>query len=369
MGFGRRTVCQSAPAGALRIDTVRPVGLLQGEPLSDSTPQESPRMASRESRDVPSREKILEIAESLFARRGYQGAGLREVARLAGLSKSALFHHFPSKLELYEAVLTRILTRIDERLSEPATSSEGQGPMQRLLHRIEVLIDTLAASPTRAPLLLRSLCETELAEAPNLEGAERLKKIIDEFESLMTEGIAAGEIRSIPVLCLVIIRYEVDFADFSCAFRLRLLSPDALQALRSSLRRRRRPQGSCRSRCREHCTAPATFMLRSRKLSAQASAHRSCLLGAALPLLESLEGGAGYCEAGHCSGLASQGLQALLGMEEIVPELPSYGLENVIIVAVDSRHNVVVGDEHPDTWGHFWGHMPTRCKDFACNVM
>jgi AcrR family transcriptional regulator len=167
--------------------------------LSDSTPQESPRMASRESRDVPSREKILEIAESLFARRGYQGVGLREVARLAGLSKSALFHHFPSKLELYEAVLTRILIRIDERLSEPGISSVGQGPMQRLLQRIEVLIDTLAASPTRAPLLLRSLFEPELAETPNSEGNERLQKIIGDFERLMTEGIEAGEIRSIPV--------------------------------------------------------------------------------------------------------------------------------------------------------------------------
>jgi hypothetical protein len=49
-------------------------------------------------------------------------------------------------------------------------------------------------------------------------------------------------------------------------------------------------QGSCRSRCREHCAAPPTFVLHSPRSSAQASARRSCLLGRSLPLLEWLEG-------------------------------------------------------------------------------
>ncbi|MBW2315261.1 MAG: TetR/AcrR family transcriptional regulator [Deltaproteobacteria bacterium] len=154
-------------------------------------------MASRQAGDVPSQEKILEVAESLFARRGYQGVGLREVARTAGLSKSALFHHFPSKLELYRAVLDRILTGIDENLSEPQSSTDG--PLHRLLQRIEALIDAFAASPTRAPLLLRSLFEAELAEAPNAEVSARLQKIIGGICSLMSEGIAAGEIRSVPI--------------------------------------------------------------------------------------------------------------------------------------------------------------------------
>ncbi len=63
-----------------------------------------------------SRAKILDSAEALFAARGFSGVGLREVAQKVGLGKSSLFHHFPSKLSLYVAVLERILTRIDERL-------------------------------------------------------------------------------------------------------------------------------------------------------------------------------------------------------------------------------------------------------------
>ena len=59
--------------------------------------------------EIASRDKILDAAEHLFARRGFAGIGLREVAEVAGLGKSSLFHHFRSKAELYAAVVGRIL--------------------------------------------------------------------------------------------------------------------------------------------------------------------------------------------------------------------------------------------------------------------
>lgn len=165
--------------------------------MPDSIAEGRSTESLRPSADLSSPEKILEIAETLFARRGFQGVGLREVARLSGLSKSALFHHFPSKLDLYSAVLHRILTRIDETLSTPPSTVNG--PMQKLLDRIEALVDALAASPTQAPLLLRSLFEPEVAELQNAEVTARLQHIIAGFSDLISEGIAAGEIRSIPV--------------------------------------------------------------------------------------------------------------------------------------------------------------------------
>ena len=71
-----------------------------------------------------SRDKILDVAEALFARRGYAGVGLREVAKQVGLGKSSLFHHFPSKAELYLAVLLRVFERIDERV-RPSLEAGG----------------------------------------------------------------------------------------------------------------------------------------------------------------------------------------------------------------------------------------------------
>ncbi len=121
-----------------------------------------------------SREKILDVAEALFARRGYNGVGLREVAESAGLGKSSLFHHFRSKTQLYGEVLDRVLQRIGERLA-PALHGPAN-PLARLDGVIETFVDALAEVPNTARLLLRALFEDEEFGAdtpPELEAAER----------------------------------------------------------------------------------------------------------------------------------------------------------------------------------------------------
>jgi AcrR family transcriptional regulator len=107
----------------------------------------------------PSRDKILDCAEGLFARRGFAGIGLAEVAEQVGLSKSSLFHHFSSKAQLYAAVMARILDRIESELMRSLAA--GGGPVQRLERWLDVVIDVLAAHPTYARLLLRSLFEDD----------------------------------------------------------------------------------------------------------------------------------------------------------------------------------------------------------------
>ena len=60
-----------------------------------------------------SREALLNCAEQLFAKRGFGGVGLSEVAERAGLGKSSLFHHFQTKAQLYAAVMARLLQRVE----------------------------------------------------------------------------------------------------------------------------------------------------------------------------------------------------------------------------------------------------------------
>jgi AcrR family transcriptional regulator len=49
------------------------------------------------------RERIAEAAASVFRERGYSAVSLREIAQAAGVSKSALYHYFPTKLAMFEA--------------------------------------------------------------------------------------------------------------------------------------------------------------------------------------------------------------------------------------------------------------------------
>jgi TetR/AcrR family transcriptional regulator len=143
-----------------------------------------------------SRDKILDVAESLFARRGYAGIGLREVADASSLSKSALFHHFRSKEQLYHEVILRVLLRIRERFAADAERSES--PREQLERWLEDLIDMLAEQPTAARLLLRSIFEEEDAAAPEADATEALLiSIIGDAEQLIRRGIECGELRRV----------------------------------------------------------------------------------------------------------------------------------------------------------------------------
>lgn len=151
--------------------------------------------------EIASRDKILDAAEDLFARRGFAGIGMREVAEIAGLGKSSLFHHFKSKAELYAAVVGRILDHLDARLT--AALAAGGDPLVRFDRWVDTLIDTVAAHPTYARLLLRSLFEDdELTGAGEEEQhADRtIKRIFATIGRLLREGMEAGVFRlaSIP---------------------------------------------------------------------------------------------------------------------------------------------------------------------------
>jgi AcrR family transcriptional regulator len=77
------------------------------------------------------RERILDRAERLFARKGYRGVSLRSVAAASGVRPFTVQHHFGSKLRLYQQVLCRwdeaLMKRVGERLGdarEPAAMLE-----------------------------------------------------------------------------------------------------------------------------------------------------------------------------------------------------------------------------------------------------
>lgn len=145
-----------------------------------------------------SRDKILDVAEALFARRGFAGVGMREVAEVAGLGKSSLFHHFRSKAQLYLAVLERLLAQIDDRLK--AALAVPGAPAERLDRWIDALIDALAEREPAARLLLRGLFEDDAFDAeawPEGQGAERrTDSILHGILELLRAGAEQGAFRA-----------------------------------------------------------------------------------------------------------------------------------------------------------------------------
>lgn len=55
-------------------------------------------------KDLSTKEKILETALSLFSTKGYEGCGVSEIAEKSGFSKPTLYYFFTNKEGLYKAV-------------------------------------------------------------------------------------------------------------------------------------------------------------------------------------------------------------------------------------------------------------------------
>lgn len=53
------------------------------------------------------RERILDVAAELFARDGYEKASLGNLADSVGITKAAIYHYYPNKKEIYEAIIVR----------------------------------------------------------------------------------------------------------------------------------------------------------------------------------------------------------------------------------------------------------------------
>ena len=154
-----------------------------------------------------SREKILEVAESLFSAGGYSGVGMRQIALAVGLSKSALFHHFPTKLELYAEVLDRVIERVEWGLRPEGRNGSGVDPVDELDHWIGSVIATLAEDTPAARLMMRALVDEEPFPSLELAAEERdllpfeirLERVIDGFRALLERGVAEGVFRPVSI--------------------------------------------------------------------------------------------------------------------------------------------------------------------------
>jgi TetR/AcrR family transcriptional regulator, cholesterol catabolism regulator len=63
-------------------------------------------------------EQIIRIATRLFARHGYEGTSLRDIAEEAKITKAALYYHFPNKEALYQRIVLDSLRALIETVRE-----------------------------------------------------------------------------------------------------------------------------------------------------------------------------------------------------------------------------------------------------------
>lgn len=135
--------------------------------------------------DQATRERILAVASRRFATQGYRAARLQDIASDVGIQKASLFHHFPSKAEIYRAVLAREVAEIGDEIRAVL---EGEGASEERLRAIVAAYVHLAArQPERTKLLLR----LSLGDAPVPAESGEGQAIV----AAVADFIAAGQRR------------------------------------------------------------------------------------------------------------------------------------------------------------------------------
>jgi AcrR family transcriptional regulator len=128
--------------------------------VSPDTQTQTPRrkrLSAEERREV-----ILNAALEVFARRGYHGSSIDEIAQTAGISKALIYEHFPSKRDLHVSLLESHVQEIFVRLAE-AAATDDPGEV-RLRAGVDAFLTFVESRRDAFRMLFRDAVEPEVAE-------------------------------------------------------------------------------------------------------------------------------------------------------------------------------------------------------------
>ncbi|GAA4009418.1 TetR/AcrR family transcriptional regulator [Allokutzneria multivorans] len=135
-------------------------------------------------------ESLLAIAVKLFNERGYDGTSMEELSRKLGITKSAIYHHVPSKQELLRLAVDRALDGLFAVTLE-ARSQEGRA-IDRLEHVVRRSVAVLVERLPFVTLLLRVRGNTKVERAALARRREFDQLVTD----LVQQAADDGDLRS-----------------------------------------------------------------------------------------------------------------------------------------------------------------------------
>lgn len=170
--------------------------------------------------------RIQQAATVLFARHGYDGTRMTDVAIQAGLPKANVYYYFPTKEGLYAAVLHSLMEGWAEVIDQ---LRPDRAPLTAIEGYIRAKLDYSRAYPEESRVFASEI----LAGAPRLSEADRafMRGVTHRHAAVLEGWMAEGKIRRVNARHLLIsiwaaTQYYSDFA---------ILAADALDC--GSLRR------------------------------------------------------------------------------------------------------------------------------------
>ena len=135
------------------------------------------------------RQKLVDIARQLFAKKGIEGTTMNDVAAASGKWRRTLYTYFNSKEELYYAVIEGELERLSDKLDEVAAKKTK--PLDKIIELIYTHLSMIKETVVRNGNLRAEFFR-------NIWMVEKVRKKFDEdeidlFRKVYADGKADGE--------------------------------------------------------------------------------------------------------------------------------------------------------------------------------
>ncbi|HWH29007.1 MAG TPA: TetR/AcrR family transcriptional regulator [Mycobacteriales bacterium] len=132
------------------------------------------------------RKQLLSAAQAVFVASGYHAAAMDDIAERAGVSKPVLYQHFPSKLELYLALLDQHAEALVARVHEALESTTDNH--QRVAASVQAYFDFVDGAGTPGEGAFRLVFESDLRNEPAV--GERVTRMTQECVDAIARTIA-----------------------------------------------------------------------------------------------------------------------------------------------------------------------------------
>lgn len=143
---------------------------------------------------IETRDRLIEVARASFATIGYDATTNRTVAAAAGITTGAIYHYFPSKLDMYVASFAQVQNMVTEAVVKAAA------PCDNLVDKFAAIIDALSDVSKNDPSLIGFVVgvAAEARRHPELSDAIRplRKDWAVFFQQLCEDAVARGEVGS-----------------------------------------------------------------------------------------------------------------------------------------------------------------------------
>jgi AcrR family transcriptional regulator len=138
------------------------------------------------------RGQILDTAEDVFAKHGFDGTTIDDIAQRAGLSKGAVYWYFKKKDDLIAGLLDRVFRRSVEALR--GIASEGGTVRDRLLCSGEQISRDYQSLSRLMPIALEFYGIALRRRSVRKHLAKLYDELLSIFTPLIEEGIRSGEL-------------------------------------------------------------------------------------------------------------------------------------------------------------------------------